>query len=235
MQAPPWQYGEIRQTGIDFEDTDEVENYNQNQRAEPAREQALLARLGLGAADTVVDLGCGTGSFALEAAGHCGQVFAVDVSKAMLAHVRAAADAAGLGALQCAHAGFLTFEAPAGGVDAVVSRYALHHLPDFWKQAALVKVAGMLKPGGLFYLEDVIFSFPARDYVSGIGNWIERVARAPGEGFTEADFETHVREEFSTFAWIIEGLLKDAGFEIAEADTGDPAYANYLCRLTGAP
>jgi hypothetical protein len=38
-----------------------------------------------------------------------------------------------------------------------------------------------------------------------------------------------VREEHSTFAWIIEGLLERTGFRIVMASKDDPAYADYLC------
>jgi hypothetical protein len=39
----------------------------------------------------------------------------------------------------------------------------------------------------------------------------------------------HVREEHSTFAWIIEGMLKQAGFRIVEMNHVSPVLAEYLC------
>jgi hypothetical protein len=58
------------------------------------------------------------------------------------------------------------------------------------------------------------------------------MAREDG-GFNRADFATHVREEHSTFAWIIEGLLERTGFRIVMAVKDDPAYADYLCVREG--
>jgi hypothetical protein len=88
----------------------------------------------------------------------------------------------------------------------------------------------MLKPNGLFYLEDVVFSFSERSYPEAIEAWIGRVSSPSGEGFSRRDFETHVREEHSTFAWILEGMLERSGFTIEENDHSDPAYGIYLCR-----
>ena len=43
------------------------------------------------------------------------------------------------------------------------------------------------------------------------------------------DFETHVREEYSTFTWIIEGMLDRVGFEV-ESNYLSPTIAEYICR-----
>ncbi|MGF1609520.1 MAG: class I SAM-dependent methyltransferase [Kiloniellales bacterium] len=230
---PGWTYRELQQTGLDFEDQAQVEAYDRNQGADPAAERALIAALGLGGGDRVIDLGCGTGCFAIEAARACGFVHAVDVSRAMLAQVGRKAEAAGLDNLSLHHGGFLSYRHEAAPADAVVTRFALHHLPDFWKMAALLRLHAMLRPGGLLFLRDVVFSFPPADYAAGVEVWIETMAQAPGAGFTRADFETHLREEYSTYAWIIEGMLTRAGFRIEAADYASGAYASYCCRKAG--
>lgn len=62
------------------------------------------------------------------------------------------------------HAGFLTYRHPGPPADVVTTRSALYQLPDFWKQTALLNIADLLKPGGLLYIWDVIFSFPPAEY-----------------------------------------------------------------------
>lgn len=230
---PAWHYDELRQIGTDFENPDEVAAYDQRQGSDPAKEHALIERLNLGHDDRVADLGCGTGSFALAAATVCRAVHAVDVSTAMLDHVARKAAGAGLDGLTCHHAGFLTF-APPDPLDTIVTRYALHHLPDFWKAAALRRLAAMLKPGGRLYLEDVVFSFAPESYRNGVEAWIKRMAGPDKTQFSDAQFATHVREEYSTYAWILEGLLLRSGFRVLEADTSDPAYGIYLCETATA-
>ena len=43
--------------------------------------------------------------------------------------------------------------------DFVYSRYALHHLPDFWKSMALQNLRRTVRTGGILRLWDVVFSF----------------------------------------------------------------------------
>lgn len=113
--------------------------------------------------------------------------------------------------------------------DVVITKNALHILPDFWKMTAFLKIAAMLKPSGKFYLRDVIFSFSPAESESAINQWIGAVATPKGEGWTQADFEIHVREEYSTFTWIIEAMLMRSGFDITAANYPSPTYAEYLC------
>ena len=86
-----------------------------------------------------------------------------------------------------------------------MSCFALHHLPDFWKQVALIRLARALNPSGVLYLRDVVFSFDPPSYETAINEWVERMPTL--SGFLRAEFETHVREEFSTFSWILWGLF----------------------------
>ncbi len=178
----------------------------------------------------MIEIGTGTGNFAVEAALAGARLYAVDVSEAMLSYARQKATAANAMNIEFYHAGFLTYEHTAEPVDFIVTKFAFHHLPDFWKMVGLLRMNSMLKPGGVFYLRDVVFSFEAAEYTSHIDAWIERMAKPAGEGFTKADFEMHVREEHSTFAWILEGMLKRSGFEVVEKDYQSTVYAQYMCR-----
>ena len=131
---------------------------------DPADDLDALAAQGLDASATVVDLGTGTGQFALAAARRFGHVTAVDVSPAMLALLRERAADAGLGNLDCVRAGFLSYQHAGPPADAVYTRHALHQLPDFWKVLALDRIARMLQPGGVLRLRDLIYDFrPGRD------------------------------------------------------------------------
>ena len=227
-QCMNWQYDEMRQVGLDFENSGEVSEYDFKQGSNQVAEQELIGRLGIAAGHAVVDLGCGTGSFALEAARAGANVRAVDVSESMLSFVQSAASREKLDGIQTEHAGFLTFDAEPDTVDFVVSRFALHHLPDFWKQAALLRLNSALRPDGLLYLRDVAFSFEPGSYVDGVEEWIDRMSHA--SGFKPADFRTHVREEFSTYTWVLDGILERAGFSIIEKNYQSSEYAEYLCR-----
>lgn len=205
---PVWYYDELKQVGVDFEDTAQVEVYDNKQKSNtPEVNQALIKQLGISKGNEVIELGCGTGTFAIQAALSGAKVYAVDVSEAMLSYARNKAIAANAINIEFCHAGFLSYQHAAEPVDFIITKAAFHHLPDFWKTVGLLRMAAMLKSGGVLYLRDVIFSFDAVEYQQRIDDWIYRAAKPGGEGFSKADFEMHVREEYSTFAWIIEGIL----------------------------
>ena len=227
MQLPGWHYDELRQVGVDFDSIDQVAAYDAKQGSNLQAELTLIERLGIAPGAVVVDLGCGTASFALAAPRHGARVLAVDISQAMLDHAQGKANAEHLSEIEFHRAGFLTFDPRPDAVDFIVTRFALHHLPDFWKQVALIRLAAMLRPKGKLFLRDVSFSFPPREYERAISEWVERMPRI--SGYARAEFETHVREEHSTFAWVLEGMLERAGFEIVESLRPAAEYAEWVC------
>lgn len=228
-----WLYDEFRQVGTDFSDPAVVATYDRNQRSSTAdKEQALVQQLGIAAGHQVIDLGCGTGTFAIQAALAGATVHAVDVSVPMLAYARQKAEMAGvIEQIQFHHQGFLTYEHSEPLADCVVTQAALHHLPDFWKMIAFLRMANMLKPKGILYLWDTIYAFPPVEYQKQINAWIDR-ASGVSEGWTSADFATHVRDEYTTFNWVIESMLAQAGFVIEAIDRPTLTVSAYTCRKT---
>jgi ubiquinone/menaquinone biosynthesis C-methylase UbiE len=228
MNKPDWWYDEFRHFAVDFDDSQQVAAYDVRQGTKLAAERELVQRLGITAGQVMVEFGTGTGAFAQAAAEAGATVIAVDISPAMLAYGEKRADATNLSkSMSFVREGFLSYKHDAEPADLVVTKYAFHHLPDFWKGIALSQFAAMLKSGGKFYLEDVVFSFEPTEVEANIEAWIMQVA--DGVGFSRADFAGHVRDEFSTYGWILEGLMERAGFEIIERNYTSPTYANYLC------
>jgi putative AdoMet-dependent methyltransferase len=227
---PNWIYDEFRQVGLDFADAAAVEAYDRRQGDKSEANARLLREASARPGDIVVDLGTGTGALAIAAALAGAKVHAVDISQAMLRHARVKALAAGASAITFHHAGFLTYVHAPGTADLVFSQFALHHLSDFWKQAALTRIAAMLRPGGLFVLRDVIFSFAPTEQGEAIEAWLAAVSREDGKGWSRADFEAHIRDEHSTYAWVIEGMLTRSGFAIERKDCSSSAYATIMAR-----
>jgi putative AdoMet-dependent methyltransferase len=227
--APEWMYPEFSPVGVDLASADAVARYDRNQGTDAARDNALLDRLGVGAGTRLVDLACGTGSLVVEAARRGADAHGVDVAEEMLAFTRRRAADAGV-AVSLHHAGILSYRHAGPAADVVTIRSALHQLPDFWKQAALLEIARYVRPGGLLYVWDMVFSFPPAEYAEQVQRMIDELGRPDGEGFSRADFETHVREEFSTYAWIIEGLLDRAGFTVEETAFPRPTHGEFVCR-----
>jgi ubiquinone/menaquinone biosynthesis C-methylase UbiE len=199
---------------------------------DPAADLDAFAAQGLGAGSSVVDLGTGTGQFALAAARRFGHVTAVDVSPAMLDLLRERAAGAGLGNLDCVRAGFLSYQHSGPPADGVYTRHALHQLPDFWKALALDRIARMLRPGGVLRLRDLIYDFRPAETEDVFREWFAHAATDPAEGYTGADYADHIRTEYSTFRWLFEPMLAAAGFEIVATEFQGRLYGTYTCVRT---
>ena len=220
-------FTEFSPVGVDLDSVCSVESYDRNQGTQVTADDALLDRLDVGRGTVLVDLGTGTGSLPTRAALRGAEAHAVDVSLNMLAFTERRAAQEGV-EVSCHHAGFLTYEHVGRAATVVTTRSALHQLPDTWKQVALNNVASMLAPGGVFYLWDAMWSFPAGETLAQLPAWIERMAKPAGTGFTRADFETHVREEFSTYVWVLEGMIERAGLAIDESQCPAPWYGELI-------
>lgn len=229
-----WQYNEFKQVGRDYSSQSEVDVYDASHadfRDITADSNRVLDLLGIKPGHTIIDFGAGTGTLAVEAAKRGANVHAVDISVAMLERARAKATEAGVIGITFHHAGFLTYNHPDASADAIVTTFAFHHLPDFWKGIALQRIHQMLKPSGQFYLHDVIIE--SNHSLENIANFIHRQAQAGGD-FLREDAEGHFRDEYSTYDWVMEGLLARSSFRIMHRQFDDGVIGTYLCQKTDA-
>ena len=97
---------------------------------------------------TVLELGCGTGSTALEHAPHVAHIDATDISPAMIDIACDKAAEAGIDNVCFQAAGVADLEAADASYDMVLALNLLHLLPA--REATLTKIHALLKPGGLF-------------------------------------------------------------------------------------
>ena len=230
MSVPSWYLDELAHAGPEHLDAAYIAGYDRKGGYDPSHDVERLRALGLDSTASLVDLGCGTGAVALAVAPFCRQVIAVDVSPLMLAALAARVRQSGIDNLTLVKAGFLSYLHQDEPADFVVSRHALHHLPDFWKALALSRVTGILRPGGVFYLRDLIYAFDPGDAEPTIENWLAHAARRPADGWTRSELETHLREEHSTFTWLLEPMLERAGLKIQEREySSSQTYATYVC------
>lgn len=228
-----WRYNEYRQVGKDYSRQEEVDLYDSSHadfRNIEEENHAILNLLDLQHGQTLIDFGSGTGTFAILAAGHCDRVIAVDVSPAMLRMAKTKASRAGVLNVEFHHGGFLSYDHKGAKADSIVSNLSFHHLPDFWKGIALKRICGMLKPGGKFYLNDVILE--EEHALENISDFIAAQHEAGGE-FLREDAEEHFREEYSTYGWVMDGLLSRAGFVIQNREMYGKVFGRYLCIKEG--
>jgi len=226
----PWVIDETAHAGPEHLDAAFVAGFDRKQGyPDPAPDVAALRRHGVGPDATVVDLGAGTGRFALAAAREFARVVAVDISPAMVEHLRTRAAGAGAANVECVRAGFLGYQHTGPPADAVHTRHALHQLPDFWKALALDRIARMLRPGGVLRLRDLVFDFRPEEAGSVLEEWMDGAADDPERGYTREDYAEHLRTEHSTFRWLLEPMLEATGFEIVEAEYEGRLFGTYTC------
>jgi len=223
---------ELAHAGPEHLDAAFAEGFDRKQGyPDPAEDLAAFEAAGLGTASVVVDLGAGTGQFAVPAARRFGRVTAVDVAPAMLEILRE--KAAGLDNLACVRAGFFSYRHGGPAADGVYTRNALHQVPDFWKGLALQRIADMLRPGGVLRVRDLIYDFQPREAAEVFAGWFAGAARDPAAGYTAADYAEHIRTEHSTYRWLFERMLAATGFEIADVSFERRLYGAYTCVKAG--
>jgi SAM-dependent methyltransferase len=219
-----WYPNERAHAGPEHLDAGHVAGYDAKTQLELEDALSLLRQHGLGSGTTLVDLGCGTGLIAAAAAGDARRVVGVDPSPAMLELARSRSDA-----VEWIEAGFLTYEHAGDPPQLVHSRHALHHLQEFWKGVALARLHDLLAPGGVLVLRDLVYDFEPAEADPRIEEWLAGAAPTPAEGWTRSELAEHVRDEYSTFSWLLEPLLAHAGLELLERDVRGGIYATYVC------
>ncbi|WP_406656959.1 class I SAM-dependent methyltransferase [Methanolobus sp. ZRKC2] len=230
-ELPEWYYDELAQCGTDYTKEEEILRYDQKMMKirDIGNEANTMRRLiDLQPGDRILEIGCGTGEFSIELSKHCRHVLALDVSPGMLGFAQEKARSVNRDNVSFVKGGFLTFEHEGSPFDAVVSQLVLHHLPDFWKLVALKRIRSMLKENGKFFLRDVVYTSEVDDYDSFFSEVLENIPENAKDDIGE-EIVVHIREEFSTFDWIMEGLIEKAGFSIEEAHYQNGFMATYLC------
>jgi len=176
---------------------------------------------------TVIDIGCGTGAFSIHAAKYFKKIHAVDVSKKMINAASIKADAQNIRNIEFHNSGFLQFQ-PKEKADIINTKWAFHHLPDYWKQAGLLNMNKMLRLNGILYMSDVVFKSDP-NYETNTDILLSQLLQDFSEEFVN-EAKIHIRDEYSTFDWVLQGLIERAGFNIEQINTEDVLESEYVCR-----
>jgi len=120
--------------------------------------------------DRVLDVACGTGSLTLTAqsyAGPGGKVYGIDAAPEMIEVAQKKAARSGVDVVfEVGLAEQLAF--PEANFDVVISRLAIHHLPDDLKRKAFAEILRVLRPGGRLLIAD--FRPPANPVLNHIAS-----------------------------------------------------------------
>jgi putative AdoMet-dependent methyltransferase len=212
---PAWIFNEENLVGVDYGDSKVADEYENQHAFRNFREEAdkMYSALQLSGDSSILDIGCGTGGLSIELANRCKHIYSVDVSTAMISVLKKKIHEKNISNITAQAAGFLKYKHAGDPLDAIVCNVALHHLPDFWKQIALLNFYKMLKDGGKLFLCDVVFGFTPQNYQEEIDGWLSKMKEVAGEKITDETI-VHVRDEFSTWDWVLKGMLEKAGFNV---------------------
>jgi ubiquinone/menaquinone biosynthesis C-methylase UbiE len=164
---------------------------------------ANLARIQPG--EQVLDVGCGTGTLAIEVqsrVGSTGRVFGIDPSPQQIARARAKAARGNLpiefqiGVIEQLAFADQTF-------NVVLSTLMMHHLPDSLKRQGLAEIARVLKPGGRLVIADFKRKQErqgqAARFHAGGSSMQDLAAMVSDAGFSEVETEEMRPPRFSAF------------------------------------
>ena len=160
------------------------------------RRTAELAQLQPG--ETVLDVGCGTGTLAIlakECVGATGHVAGIDPSWQMIARAHGKAEQAGL-SIDFRVGVIEQLPFPDQSFNVVLSTFMMHHLPDSLKRRGLSEIARVLQPGGRLLVLDFrahagpwkrsIWDLPALLSEARFSSIESRKAGFPGLGIVRA-------------------------------------------------
>jgi ubiquinone/menaquinone biosynthesis C-methylase UbiE len=199
-----------------------------------AQRRRAVAALGLQAGDTVVDVACGTGqNFPLieHAIGPEGRIVGVDLTDAMLAQAQRRTESNGWSNISLVQADAVDFAFPAE-VDAILSTYALSHVPECGD--VIAHGAAALSRGGRWVVLDLKAPDTAPAWLTQLGIAIGRplgcidewIGRRPWERIRGAMQDSLADPSWSELcfgtAFLAAGSPAPEGSRVGRSDTGDP-------------
>jgi hypothetical protein len=91
----------------------------------------------------------------------------------------------------------------------------------------------MLRPGGLLRLWDVVYGFDPEETEQRVEAWCGPVADEVEGDWARWEMEEHIRDEHSTFTWLLEQMFVRTGFAIETAAYSDDRFdARYVLRAS---
>ncbi|QDS94481.1 Demethylrebeccamycin-D-glucose O-methyltransferase [Roseimaritima multifibrata] len=168
----------------------------------------------------VLDIGCGAGNNTLKLRQAYGQDFACDLndlSQPMIDRAKSRLQEICTGNILTWHGDFRECELPEASYDVILAAAVLHHLrdDDDW-QTAFAKIHSLLRPGGSFWVTDLISHETAGVQQLMWHRYGEYLRDLNGEDYRDAVFQYIAKEDSPRPVTYQLDLLRNVGFRHVE-------------------
>lgn len=173
----------------------------------------LLTLLNLQKEDICLDIGTGTGNYAIALSLLSKRVYALDISEEMLNIARDKAK--DFSNIKFVQGEFLNLNiSKKAGVNKIITNLAFHHLMDDEKEEALKIIYDFLPVNGMFLLSDIMYFFDPNDYEKYINTLKFILHESKGGNVFLEDFIRTMEMEYPTYFSKLERMFYNAGFKI---------------------
>ena len=224
MLARDWYYNERRRIGLDSAVASIYDRHDDSD----IRARAALTMLGVQRGWRVADIGCGNGVLACEAALMGAEVDAIDISPAMLALAEIQARDRKV-AIRTQSAGLLSFAYQPNSYDLDRQRVRAASSAGFLEGGGAVADLWRAEAGRAASTCAISCSSACPTGPSATSRR-GRISTSRTTILRATASITHMRDEYSTFGWVIERMLTDVGFTLVSADYHAPLHGTYLLR-----
>ena len=139
-------------------------NYSIFTRDQQVDARKFIDQLEVDRNSIVVDLGCGEAKFLAAISAGIRKGIGIDASVHMLASARKSLTDQNIRNVELIQSDFRGFDVGFEVAHAVMSNYAIHHVPDGDKEEVFRRIHTTLRPSGIFRLEDDSFNFQREEF-----------------------------------------------------------------------
>lgn len=182
-------------------------------------------------AENLLDIGCGAGNNTIAILRRKGVINCdlVDLSLPMLERARERLSEENAGDVRIYHSDFRNVELPHAHYDIVVAAAVLHHLRDDadWENA-FQKIYGLLKPGGVFFVSDIVFHENEKVHEEMYKRYGEYLKRIGDPGYDRKIFDNIDKEDTPRSLSYQIDLLRKTGFGYADVLHKNSCFAAFV-------